>query len=1798
MSADWKTVRVFISSTFRDMQAERDHLVRFVFPQLREELIKRHIHLVDVDLRWGVTSEQDVLDICREIIDECRPRFICILGGRYGWIPPGESQSITASEIQYAALNRAQVREYHYFYFRDPRVTASIPEEVARTQGYRELVLEEDVERLGREQAEKLARKRDQQLETLKSDIVNAGFHPFIYLAKWQENEQRLVDLHDFGEKVRADIIESINDEFGTEPPPIVDDLDEENAAMEAFAEERVERYVNGSRQTLLDELNTFAQSAITPNIMVFTGESGLGKSALLSKFYRDYSRSHPDDLIIPCFIGASTGSTDVRRLLFRCCRIIYTACGFEGEKLKRLAGVSGNNEEAQKKIESIEKEFEITSNSRDLNNKFNAFLKKAAAVKRVVLLIDGLNQLDAAASAHSMEWLPRVLPENVRVVLSSLEHPALDVLRREPELIHEIRLQPLNEEDSRRIISVFLQRYHKQMTPEQVVLLMAKPARGNPLYLRIALDELRTLSNYAEISQRLQVLPGDVRSLFLWVLKERLSNDPGFRDQEGRLNGKQLVRRVVSSLGVSRYGLSQQELTELIEPGDPLGNVAALQHLLRPYLMQRGELLDFFHGQLRQAVEDEYLDESAERIAAHCELAAFFQKKADPEANKMWHGKDLRGFSELPYHQVSAELWLDVESTLSDLRFVNAKCAAGMTFDLVNDYALVLDALPETNAEKQVDLARSEQAVKYTQTLIAFAKGESASLEPVPSIMPWEDDQIGRYVDHVANHPTRLNRIMAFAQFVNSESYNLTKFSHLPGFCYQQAYNSARSGLVAECAQKIVDNEPQTLLLLNAPAQRPPYHPHPALLRTLEGHGERGASSVAMMREGKRAVSSGFDRTLRVWDLETGECTRVLEGHTSWIEDMQVTPDGKLAVSGGEDTLLRIWDLERGDCLKVLKGHTKRINGVAISADGRRVVSGTGGEGACLMVWDVPSGKCVRVIEGCSGEGIRITADGRIAVIPFLRKWDLETGACLLKGDVSWMNSVDITPDGKRAVSGGADGELLVWNLEDGRCLKTLKGHTRWIKSVSITPDGKLAISGGGDMALRFWDLEAGRCIRTLGGHTGAINCVNIWPNGSRAITAAEDQTIRLWDLEKGESIHVKTEKSDWIENVGLTVDGRFAISSSSKKSLLFWGRGEERVSDLVEKNRFIDLLPDGKKAVSWGEKLFRLWDVPGEICIKVMASSLLDHDYIGVAAPDGKRLYLAGSVNFVGGVDLENGSSIDFKRHMSGGVRGVSLMSDGKRALWAGSSDICVWDLETGRSIKTLQEGFPSIFGLSTTPDGRKAVIGGFEKIFYVWDVVSGTCLSKLAGHTGLISSVGITPDGVWGISGGDDGSVRVWDTVLAKCVRVLEGHTDRINCVAISADGRKAISGGNDRLVLVWDVIRGKCIHRLAGHVEPPNGVCISKDGNLAVSGARDCAILVWNLRNGKCIHTLRGHAGFVNSVAITADGKRLVSGSADKTIKVWDLSSGRCVRTLEGHTDVVSKLSITPDGRKAMSCGYDEIFLWDLESGACIGSVEHSAHDNYCLDITPDDKRPISGGYRGYTVWDVDARDWIRTFRVGKEFHSMKVTPDGRRLVTGDYDTSVGVWNIRNGERLHELKAHAARVGSISISQDGKTIVSGCWDKTILVWNIESGECMAAYQARCRVTALSAIHINGRFAFGTETGEVTTILPRNFPSGIPIVTAVRFWQNNGGGEKSGWEKALKAMCPACSRQFEVSGHILRTIREINLEYKVTPGQSPCFELPDQAWEQSDLLSTCPNCGQQIRFNPFVVDNQKHN
>ena len=130
------------------MQTERQELVRVVFPALRERLARHRVHLIDIDLRWGVTQEQaehdGALDFCLSQIDECRPFFVGLLGDRYGWVPnpaPARSmerwpwladvggRSMTELEMRYGALNGSPSSTHACFYFRRPLAPAGFPQQ-------------------------------------------------------------------------------------------------------------------------------------------------------------------------------------------------------------------------------------------------------------------------------------------------------------------------------------------------------------------------------------------------------------------------------------------------------------------------------------------------------------------------------------------------------------------------------------------------------------------------------------------------------------------------------------------------------------------------------------------------------------------------------------------------------------------------------------------------------------------------------------------------------------------------------------------------------------------------------------------------------------------------------------------------------------------------------------------------------------------------------------------------------------------------------------------------------------------------------------------------------------------------------------------------------------------------------------------------------------------------------------------------------------------------------------------------------------------------------------------------------------------------------------------------------------------------------------------------------------------------------------------------------------------------------------------------------------------------------------
>ena len=559
-------LRLFISSTFRDMQGEREHLVRKVFPEIRALCRARGVTFTEVDLRWGVTEEEaelgQVIRICLEEVDRCRPYFIGMIGNRYGWVPElheihldpdllanypwikeiaNEGVSVTEMEFIHGVFDTPESDELHArFYHRQD------------DQG-------------GRDHHERL----DALIERAR-----ATGHPFHNFASVEE----------LGEKVYADLIATI-DHFWPEsetPSP----LTLERRAHTAFAASRTRAYI--PNPLYIKRFNEWIDEGKSP--LVIHGGSGLGKSALAAYLAESFRKEHRDAFVVEHYVGAWEGSGSAVALMRH---VIQEIC------------------------ERFSIDEELPNAEAELEKSFPDWLYRAEHLAaqsdtQIVIVLDALNQL--GASGQRLSWLPRSIPPRVRLVLSTTPGDALEGLK--GRWWEQLEVTPIDDVGLRQSIVVrALGEFRKKVTADQVEKIVNDPKSASPLYLRLVAEELRLHGLHETIGAEIDryATTNSLDETFALML-ERIERDHGIP----------AVSAFLSMIALSRSGLTETELLGLTR----LSRLA-LSRLLFSFdyhLIRRDGELHFFHDYLRRAVERRYLADEEYVRDRRTALLSYFQ--------------------------------------------------------------------------------------------------------------------------------------------------------------------------------------------------------------------------------------------------------------------------------------------------------------------------------------------------------------------------------------------------------------------------------------------------------------------------------------------------------------------------------------------------------------------------------------------------------------------------------------------------------------------------------------------------------------------------------------------------------------------------------------------------------------------------------------------------------------------------------------------------------------------------------------------------------------------------------------------------------------------------------------------------------------------------------------------------------------------------------------------------------------------------------------------------------------------
>ncbi|XP_013380843.2 telomerase protein component 1-like [Lingula anatina] len=538
----WRTARVFISSTFRDMHGERDLLTRFVFPELRARGKQHFLNVYEVDLRWGVTEEDTIsnktLELCLTEITKCQ-FFIGILGERYGWVPdkyvvPDSPEfdwvreyppgcSITELEMHSACMsNPEEKKDQAFFFLRDKSWQKDLPKKYLQ-----------DFAAESPSSATKM--------EALKERIRSSGLEVFDgYPCKWGgvvDGQPMVSGLEDFGFRTLNCLWNAVK-KFFPDEDAVLDEISHETSQHEAFLEARVSSFTGRKAQMkmCLERLRTMKEG-----ILMLSGKPGCGKTSLVASLISQYDADIGAKTHFIHFVGATPESTNITFALKRLCTELIRRFGLE---------------------------MDVPQDYKNLCGELKTILTEAsqASGSPLLLVFDGLEMLEDYHQARSLTWIPEEIPENVIFLMSTVEnsecHRALS--RRQHS---SVQLSGLDLWDKPEVVRNQLARHKKTLVEtgfnNQMKLLTSKREANNPLFLNLACEELRVFGVYEKITEKLKSLPHTVPLLLQEVLA-RLEQD----------HGQLLVSTALTLLVCARKGLFEEELHMLLSYHQKLQHV------------------------------------------------------------------------------------------------------------------------------------------------------------------------------------------------------------------------------------------------------------------------------------------------------------------------------------------------------------------------------------------------------------------------------------------------------------------------------------------------------------------------------------------------------------------------------------------------------------------------------------------------------------------------------------------------------------------------------------------------------------------------------------------------------------------------------------------------------------------------------------------------------------------------------------------------------------------------------------------------------------------------------------------------------------------------------------------------------------------------------------------------------------------------------------------------------------------------------------------------------------------------
>ena len=752
--------------------------------------------------------------------------------------------------------------------------------------------------------------------------------------------------------------------------------------------------------------------------------------------------------------------------------------------------------------------------------------------------------------------------------------------------------------------------------------------------------------------------------------------------------------------------------------------------------------------------------------------------------------------------------------------------------------------------------------------------------------------------------------------------------------------------------------------------------------------------SSIQADEMSNKLISASTDKTIKIWNMETGECLKTLTDHEYRVTSILIVPNNKFLSGSGDKTII-IWDLNSYECLNTLIIDFYPLCLCLISDN--QIACGF--ENGLISILDSNSLKFVK---------------------SFKAHDDFITYLLLF--------------DKTKFISCSGDKKIKIWNIYTFECVKILEGHSSTIYSLDLTSDGNL-LSCSRDRTVKLWQIETCEMLKSIDfDHQVCIKNLN-----DVLIAVGLFGNILIYDLDKHQTI--KTIKayaySYSVHHLCLLSNGNL-MSSSEYGEIKYWKIFDKNLDEFemkldLDTSQSDQLRNDELKLKESSNKLNRLIQDYERIDPDVFI-----FDYIGAF----KNKVYSHRNEIIEEIHIKSEDLIKNLKQREQKCYSNSAKFKRMNLDKLKSADLRAWknllrkpDLKQKELIDLLAKINEKLTNVQKMAKNYKNNLLMNEAIYFEKyeksssvgklsfysnksNVLSQDCgqlLKKFNHNRQRIKSIQVDEISNKLISVSIDSAIKIWNLETGECLKTLNEH--ELVSVILKIPNNKFISASIDKTIKIWDLNSYECLNTLT-YESVANSYILGTSGvyslclipyNQIACGCADGSIIIWDLTSLTKVKTFKAHNYFIQQLLLF-DKTKLISRSADTKIKIWNLRTFEKFKEIESESSI-NYLDLTSDGN-LLSCSLEKtVKLWQIETGKILKSVKFEKAVNFVKSLN-EDLILVSIRWCEIQVYNFNKMEVVRTVSSSDHqsgIHHLYLLANGD-LLSGSDDGEIKLWKM--------------------------------------------------------------------------------------------------------------------------------------------------------------------------------------------